>query len=129
MAIDSYALNQDASLAESRYNQLGENASTYLSDIEFNPADQLISDIDSFRDVVEMTSPLIYWKISSRVEENLREIISLKWALLVTVVLAGALVARYFLAKRAKGGGIAPKAAVKHGAGDHCKNGLPGIQR
>ncbi len=58
MAIDSYALNQDASLAESRYNQLGENASTYLSDIEFNPADQLISDIDSFRDVVEMTSPL-----------------------------------------------------------------------
>ena len=49
MAIDSYAMNQDAALAEARYNQLGEDPSTYLSEIEFNPANQLISDIDSFR--------------------------------------------------------------------------------
>ncbi len=51
----------------------------------------------------------------------------LKWALLVTVVLAGALVARYFLAKRATGGGIAPKSAIKYGAGNHRKDRLPRI--
>ncbi len=111
MAIDSYALNQDASLAESRYNQLGENASTYLSDIEFNPADQLISDIDSFRDVAEMISPMDSLVDFIPVEEESSDNNLLKWALLVTVVLAGALVARYFLAKRAKGGGITPKTA------------------
>jgi len=112
MAIDSYALNQDASMAESRYNQLGEDASSYLSDVEFNPADQLISDIDSFRDVVEMTSPLDSMEDFLPVEEEPAGNNLLKWALLVTVVLAGALVARYFLAKRAKGGGgLAPKTA------------------
>ncbi len=112
MAIDSYALNQDTSLAESRYNQLGEKSSTYLSDIEFNPADQLISDIDSFRDVVEMTSPLDPMEDFIPTEEKSSGNNLLKWALLITVVLAGALVARYFLAKRAKGGGgITPKTA------------------
>jgi hypothetical protein len=111
MAIDSYALNQDASLAESRYNQLGENSSTYLSDIEFNPADQLISDIDSFRVVVEMTSPLDALEDIIPEEEEASGNNLLKWALLVTVVLAGALVARYFLTKRTQGGGITPKSA------------------
>jgi hypothetical protein len=110
MAIDSYAMNQDADLAEARYDQLGEDASTYLSDIEFNPANQLISDIDSFRIVVEMS------EIPGPMDDFLPEEESstgnlLKWALLVTVVLAGALVGSYFLRKR-KGGGISPKAAA-----------------
>lgn len=110
MAIDSYALNQDAALAESRYNQLGEGASTYLSDIEFNPAGQLISDIDSYRVVVEMsaiTDPLD--DFIPEEEESGSNL--LKWALLVTVILAAALVASYFLRKR-KTGGISPKAAA-----------------
>jgi hypothetical protein len=110
MAIDSYALNQDAALAESRYNQLGESASTYLSDIEFNPSSQLISDIDSFRAVVEMsviTEPLDDFMP----EEEKSGGNVLKWALLVTVVLAAALVGSYFLRKR-KAGGISPKAAA-----------------
>lgn len=110
MAIDSYALNQDASLAEARYDQLGDNASTYLSDVEFNPSSQLISDIDSFRAVVEMsviTEPLDdFLPAEEKSGNNL-----LKWALLVTVVLAAALVGRYFLGKR-KAGGISPKAAA-----------------
>ena len=50
MAIDSYALNQDATQAGERYDRLGEEASSYLADIEFNPSGQLISDIDSFRE-------------------------------------------------------------------------------
>ncbi len=110
MAIDSYALNQDAALAESRYNQLGEGASTYLSDIEFNPAGQLISDIDSYRVVVEMsaiTDPLDGFIPEE--EESGSNL--LKWALLLTVILAAALVGSYFLRKR-KTGGISPKAAA-----------------
>lgn len=110
MAIDSYALNQDAAQAEQRYNQLGENASTYLSDIEFNPSSQLVSDIDSFRSVVEMsviTEPTE--EFDSGEEESGGNF--LKWALLVTVVLAAALVGSYFLKKR-KTGGISPKAAA-----------------
>ncbi len=112
MTIDSYALNQDAGLAEERYNQMGENGSKNLSDIEFNPAGQLISDIDSFRDVVEMTVfPDILDDFVPVEEESSNNI--LKWALLVTAILAGALVVRYFLARRAQGGGgISPKAAA-----------------
>jgi hypothetical protein len=111
MAIDSYALNQDAALAEARYNQLGEDASKYLSDIEFNPEEQLISDIDSFRAVVEMsmfTDPLEdFAPVEEKSGGNL-----LKWALLITVLLAAALVVRYFLARRSAGGAISPKSAA-----------------
>ena len=110
MAIDSYALNQDAALAEQRYNQLGENASSYLSDIEFNPSGQLISDIDSFRAVVE--SAMITDPLEDFVPEEEKSGGNfLKWALLITVVLAAALVGSYFLKKR-KSGPISPKAAA-----------------
>jgi len=110
MAIDSYALNQDAALAEERYNKLGEDASSYLSDIEFNPDDQLVSDIDSFRAVVEMS--MITEPVDDFVPEEEKSGRNLlKWALLFTVVLAAALVGSYFLKKR-KEGGISPKAAA-----------------
>jgi hypothetical protein len=109
MAIDSYALNQDAMLAEERYDRLGEDASSYLSEIEFSPAEQLVSDIDSFRDVVEMTT------LAEELEDMAPEEDSggnfLKWALLITIVLAGALVARYFLVRR-RTGRSAPKTPV-----------------
>ena len=109
MAIDSYAINQDAALAEERYDRLGEEASTYLSEVEFNPSDQLISDIDSFRDVVELTY------LTDPLEEVVPEETSgnnlLKWALLITIILAAALVVRYFLGRRASGD-TAPKTAV-----------------
>jgi ABC-type multidrug transport system fused ATPase/permease subunit len=115
MAIDSYALNQDAMLAEERYNRLGEDAITYLGEIEFNPGKQLVSDIDSFHDVVEMTSataPDVEGFIEE-VEPAEKESSSniLKWALLVTIVLAAALVARYFIGKRLSGD-AQPKSAV-----------------
>ncbi len=109
MAIDSYALNQDAALAEERYDRLDEEASTYLSEVEFNPSGQLVSDIDSFRDVVELTY------LTDPLEEVVPEETSgnnlLKWALLITIVLAAALIVRYFLGRRASGN-AAPKTAV-----------------
>ena len=109
MAVDSYALNQDAALAEARYDRLGEEASTYLSEVEFNPSGQLISDIDSFRDVVELTYLTEEFEDMTLGDEPSNNLI--KWALLITVVFAGALVIRYFLGKRAAGN-AAPKTAV-----------------
>jgi len=109
MAIDSYALNQDAALAEERFDRLGEEASTYLSEVEFNPSGQLISDIDSFRDVVELTYLTDGFDDMVTEEEPGNNL--LKWALLITIVFAGALVIRYFLGKRAAGN-AAPKTAV-----------------
>jgi len=109
MAIDSYALNQDAALAEERFDRLGEEASTYLSEVEFNPSGQLISDIDSFRDVVELTYLTDGFDDMATEEEPGNNL--LKWTLLITIVFAGALVIRYFLGKRAAGN-AAPKTAV-----------------
>ena len=109
MAVDSYALNQDAALAEERYDRLGEDASTYLSEVEFNPSGQLISDIDSFRDVVELTYLTEEFEDMTLEDEPGNNLI--KWALLITIVFAGALVTRYFLGKRAAGN-AAPKTAV-----------------
>lgn len=109
MAIDSYALNQDAGLAEERYNRLGEDSLTYLSKVEFSPSGQLISDIDSFRDVVELTYLTDQLEDLAPEEESSNNM--LKWALLITIVLAGALVIRYFLGRRTAGN-AAPKTAV-----------------
>lgn len=109
MTVDSYALHQDAALAEERYDRLGEEASTYLSEVEFNPSGQLISDIDSFRDVVELTYLTDQLEDLALDEEPSNNL--LKWALLITVVFAGALVIRYFLGKRTAGN-AAPKTAV-----------------
>lgn len=97
MTIDSYALNQDAALAERRYERLGEEAQEYLEVIEQNPDGQLVSDIDAFRNVIELTSEPteVEEEAASRTGGNF-----LKWALLITVVLAGALVGRYFLLQR-----------------------------
>lgn len=98
MAIDSYALNQDASQAERRYERLGEDAQAYMDVVEQNPGGQLVSDIDAFRNVIEVTSA------PEGAEEEMASGRSggnfLKWALLITVVLAGALVGRYFLLRR-----------------------------
>ncbi len=109
MAIDSYALNQDAGLAEERYDRLGEDSLTYLSKVEFSPSGQLISDIDSFRDVVELTYLTDQLEDLAPEEESSNNM--LKWALLITIVLAGALVIRYFLGRRTAGNAT-PKTAV-----------------
>jgi hypothetical protein len=104
MAIDSYALNQDAGLAEQRYEQLGENPSEYLEVIELNPGNQLISDISAFKSAVEMTSPFEDME-EEQPEEESGGGNFLRWALLFTIVLAGGLVARYFLVRRSQNSG------------------------
>jgi len=98
MAIDSYALNKDAAKAEERYERLGENPEQYLEAIELNPGNQLISDIDAFRDTVTLTT--FGEEIEAEQPEGRSGSNFLKWALLITVILAGALAARYFLSQR-----------------------------
>ena len=98
MAIDSYALNKDAAKAEQRFERLGENPEEYLEVIEQNPGNQLISDIDAYRDAVMLTS--IGEEIEAEQPEGRSGGNFLKWALLITVILAGALAARYFLSQR-----------------------------
>lgn len=105
MAIDSYALNQDVGAAEQRYDRLGEDAGEFLEIIELNPGNQLISDISSFKAAVEMTSPFEEIEEEEPVESsegaggNI-----LRWALLATILLALALVGRYFLVRRSDAG-------------------------
>lgn len=108
MAIDSYALNQDASLAEQRYDRLGEDAEQYLEIVEEDPGGQLVSDITAFRNVIGVTTAPeeMEQEAASRSGGNF-----LKWALLITVVLAGALVGRYFLLKRSGPEGESKSAA------------------
>lgn len=109
MAVDSYALTKDAEKTEMRYERLGEEPSQYLETIELNPQNQLISDIDAFRDVVMLTS------MGQEIEAEQPEAETggnfLKWALLVTVILAGALVGRYFLTQQ-EDGEAKPKSAA-----------------
>lgn len=109
MAVDSYALNKDAAEAEKRYERLGENPAQYLEVIEQSPGNQLISDIDAFQDAVALTS--MGEEMEAEQPEGRSGGNFLKWALLITVILAGALAARYFLTQR-DAGSAAPKSAA-----------------
>ena len=53
MTIDSYTLNQNADLAQQRYNDLGEAGSETLQQIQNDPAEQRPEDIQTFSGVVQ----------------------------------------------------------------------------
>ena len=101
IAIDSYTLTGDATLAKTRYDRLGEDKRSYLAEVEFNPAGQTKSEISSFRELVEIEiggeAP---GEILDESSEEKSGIDILKWALLIVIALAGALIVRYFLRKR-----------------------------
>ena len=97
IAIDSYALNKDASLAITRYDRLGEDAETYLAELEFNSSDQSTNKIQAFRDLVVIQS---IGEDSEETSDEKSSLDILKWALLVAIFAAAALVARYFLKKQ-----------------------------
>ncbi len=52
MAIDSYQVNQDAALAQQRYNEIGENAEAILADITANPQYQSPESITAYQTAV-----------------------------------------------------------------------------
>ena len=108
ITIDSYSLNHEALQAITRYDRLGEDAITYLAEIEFTPSGQSPNDIESFRDLV--VSPT-QGEESEESSDEISGIEILKWALLVLILLAAALVIRHFLRQRSLNQ-MAPQAAV-----------------
>jgi hypothetical protein len=53
MAIDSYSVNQDVALAQTRYNAVGENNELILADITANPGTQSPESIQAFSGAVQ----------------------------------------------------------------------------
>ena len=116
MAVDSYAQNQDGSLAEMRWERLGEEAPKILENLEQSPGDVQVSDISAFSNIVTGATilpgggPETIEEIDTGIEEvdtgkeeDTTETNGggnwLKWGLLLTAVLAGALVWRYLSRK------------------------------
>ena len=52
MAIDSYALNENAELAQDRWNELGETGQETLQQVQDNPGEQSLDQIQAFASVV-----------------------------------------------------------------------------
>ncbi|OGO26552.1 MAG: hypothetical protein A2W33_03795 [Chloroflexi bacterium RBG_16_52_11] len=59
MAIDSYTVNQDAALAQTRYEAIGENKENILAQIEANPGEQSPQSIAAFKAVVTTGVPAV----------------------------------------------------------------------
>jgi hypothetical protein len=53
MAVDSYSVNQDVALAQSRYNAVGENKELILAEIQANPGNQSPQSIQAFTAAVQ----------------------------------------------------------------------------
>ncbi len=98
MAIDSYTLNQDAAIAQQRIAEIGENATVILDDIAANPGTQNPESIQAFilfsgaEPTEEATPP--------PEEEPSLARKWLPWLCLITLLLAGALVAVFLLRNR-----------------------------
>lgn len=102
MTVDSYAYNQDASLAMERWGRLGEDKMDILTQVEFNPGTTKVSDIDIFREmVVTPFSPELTQEpdLEGGPEKPARGNLW-KWGLLITGLLAAFLVWRYLTARR-----------------------------
>jgi hypothetical protein len=101
MAIDSYTLNQDAAFAQQRIAEVGENSTEILANIVANPGTQDPDSIQAFilfagaEPVEEATPP-------PEEEEGETSLARrwLPWLCLITLLLAGALVAVFLIRNR-----------------------------
>lgn len=98
MAIDSYTLNQNADLAQMRYDELGEKGPETLQYVQENPGEQRPEDIQTYGNVVQAEVPS---EVPPAEEEGGSNLTLLLVMCLVTVVLAGALAA-YFLLRQGR---------------------------
>lgn len=103
MAIDSYTLNQDAAFAQQRIAEVGENSTEILANIAANPGTQDPDSIQAFilfagaEPVEEATPPP-----EEEEEEGETSLARrwLPWLCLITLLLAGALVAVFLIRNR-----------------------------
>jgi hypothetical protein len=103
MAIDSYTLNENAVLAKNRWNELGENGPELIQ-IQDEPGEQRQEDITAFAEVVQLEVP----GEVAPAEEGGSNLTLLLVMCLVTVLLAGALVAYFLLRQGRSTGTVSP---------------------
>lgn len=101
LAIDSYTQNQDAALAQQRIAEVGENSTEILANITANPSTQNSDSIQAFvlfsgAEPTEEVSP-------APEEETSLARKWLPWLCLITLLLAGALVAVFLIRNRSFG--------------------------
>ena len=101
MAIDSYALTQDAEAAQRRYNELGEYGPEVLAQVEADASYQEPGWITSYKSVVTAQNPAAPEESPS--EGGGTSVTLLLVMCLITVVLAGALAAYFLLRQRPSG--------------------------
>jgi hypothetical protein len=101
MAIDSYTLNQDAAVAQQRIAEIGENAPEILANIAADPQTQNSDSIQAFLLFTE-TEPTEEATPPPEEEPSFARR-WLPWLCLITLLLAGALVAVFLLRNRSLG--------------------------
>jgi hypothetical protein len=104
MAIDSYAVNKDAQLAQQRYTQLGDSAEQLLVTIQTNPGSASPASIEEFTAAVAVQLP----ETPSAVEEEPAEgssfaSIALPILCVVTLLVAAGLGYYFFIRSRGSG--------------------------
>jgi len=110
MAIDSYAQNQDANLAQTRYQELGPDAQQVLTEVASNPGSQSPTAILAFQAVVQagaapLGTPGATTTPAASTGSNFLRIL-LPVICVIFLLLAAALVVFFFLRSRQGGGGI-----------------------
>jgi len=109
MAIDSYTLNQNAELAQNRWNELGETGPDALKKVQEDPGEQRQEDVQSFAAVVQVEEP-----VEVPPEEDGGSNLTLLLVMcLVTVLLAGALAAYFLLRQGRSSGTVSPAAQAQ----------------
>lgn len=98
MAIDSYAVNQDAAAAMQRIDEVGENSQQILADISTNPGTQDPGSIQAFIAVSEAETGEAV--IPPEEEEQSLARRWLPWLCLITLLLAVALIAVFVIRNR-----------------------------
>ena len=109
MAIDSYTLNQNAELAQNRWNELGETGPDALEQVKEDPGEQRPEDVQSFAAVVQVEEP---GEVLPE-EEGGSNLTLLLVMCLVTVLLAGALAAYFLLRQGRSSGTVSPAAQAQ----------------
>jgi hypothetical protein len=100
MAIDSYTLNQDAALAQQRIVEVGENSAEILAIIAADPGTQNTDSIQAFV-LFSGTEPVPTEEATPAPEEETSLARRwLPWLCLITLLLAGALVAVFLIRNR-----------------------------
>lgn len=103
MVIDSYAVNLDPSLAQDRYESLGEERGDVLAEVGKDPGEVSPSEIQKFQALVAVESPIVEPTEPAEEEAGFTASKLLLPALIITLVLGVLLAGVLFLRRRMEG--------------------------